>query len=171
MQDQIFIWGMPGAGKSTIGQQLAHKLGYSFFDLDQEIIAANATSITDIFSHKGEDYFRQSEADLLRKLTRDHPTMVLATGGGAPCFHQNEKFMLAKGRCIFLDVPIKVLAQRLLDEGQAIRPLLKDISPQQLVNNLEQTLKIRNPYFRQAHIVVEGADISVQQVLREMSVD
>ncbi|MGI9545303.1 MAG: shikimate kinase [Cyclobacteriaceae bacterium] len=145
--------------------------GLSFFDLDQEIIAENATSITDIFSHKGEDYFRQSEADLLRKLTRKTPTMVLATGGGAPCFHQNEKFMLAKGRCIFLNVPIKVLAQRLLDEGQAIRPLLKGISPQQLVSNLEQTLESRSSYFHQAHIVVKGADISVQQVLREMSAD
>lgn len=97
--------------------------------------------------------------------------MVLATGGGAPCFHQNEKFMLAKGRCIFLDVPIKVLAKRLLDEGQAIRPLLRDITPQQLVSNLEQTLKGRSDYFQQAPIIVSGADITVQQVLKDMSVD
>ncbi|MEP2025618.1 shikimate kinase, partial [Reichenbachiella sp.] len=86
---KIFLIGMPGSGKSTLGKELAEKLGRNFFDLDAEIERMAGWVIPDIFAQVGEDYFRELENSVLLMLIRLNEPAVIATGGGAPCFYDN----------------------------------------------------------------------------------
>src|SRR5436189_5502924 len=84
---KIFLIGMPGAGKSTLGRPLAAALNLPFVDLDKEIEKHEQKSIPEVFELRGEDYFRKSESTLLKSWAESNRSFVLATGGGAPCFH------------------------------------------------------------------------------------
>jgi len=80
---KIFLLGMPGAGKTTLGKQIAEILCVTFLELDQQIVEKEKLPIQDIFIQKGEDYFRQVESSLLKKLTLKHQDFVMSIGGGA----------------------------------------------------------------------------------------
>jgi len=83
---KIFLLGMPGAGKTTLGSQIAEILSVSFLELDQQIIEKEKLPIQDIFIQKGEDYFRQVESSLLKELTLKHQDFVMSIGGGRSMF-------------------------------------------------------------------------------------
>ncbi|PWA49559.1 shikimate kinase protein [Artemisia annua] len=119
----IYLVGMMGSGKTTIGQILSEVLGYSFFDCDKLIEqAAGGTAVADIFKHRGESYFRDNETEVLHKLSSMR-RLVISTGGGAVIRPINWKYM-QKGVSIFIDVPLDALAKRLTAIGTASRPLL-----------------------------------------------
>ncbi|MEL7160847.1 MAG: shikimate kinase [Bacteroidota bacterium] len=120
----IYLTGFMGAGKSHDGRRLAEALNRPFIDLDDRIEAAARQSISSIFAEHGADFFRQLEAATLRSLATENPAVV-ATGGGAPCFHDNMAWMNAHGTTIFLDPPETTLVAR-LEKGRAHRPLLQD---------------------------------------------
>jgi shikimate kinase len=150
---------MPGSGKSTIGRQIANELSMTFVDLDQEIEIQEGELIKDIFSTKGETYFRQVESDVLKMWCDSEKEFVLATGGGAPCFHNGIEVIKKAGLSIFLDVPVKELARRV--EKNSDRPLLvvsDDIESRK--NQLEQKLdgirSNRLQYYKQASITIES---------------
>ncbi len=86
---RIFLIGMPGAGKSTLGQQTAIALNLDFHDLDVLIVEKTGMEITEIFRERGEEYFRKIEAKILKEVVQDQDDFVMATGGGTPCFYQN----------------------------------------------------------------------------------
>ena len=115
---------MPGSGKTTLGRQLAAHYGCPFLDLDEAIVARAGREIPAIFQTQGEAYFRQLEADTLREVLARPGPLVLATGGGTPCFHENMSRLAAAGRTVWLDVPLPLLAARLRAAGLASRPLL-----------------------------------------------
>ncbi|GJW83712.1 shikimate kinase 1, chloroplastic [Tanacetum coccineum] len=119
----IYLVGMMGSGKTTIGKKLSEVLGYSFFDSDKLIEeAAGGIAVADIFKHRGESYFRDTETEVLHKLSLER-TRVISTGGGAVIRPINWKYM-HKGVTIFIDVPLDALAKRLTAIGTASRPLL-----------------------------------------------
>ncbi|KAL4569399.1 hypothetical protein LXL04_025035 [Taraxacum kok-saghyz] len=119
----IYLVGMMGSGKTTIGQILSEVLDYSFFDSDKLIEqAAGGTAVADIFKLYGEGYFRDNETEVLHKLSLMHG-LVISTGGGAVVRPINWKYM-HKGITVFIDVPLDTLAQRLTAVGTASRPLL-----------------------------------------------
>ncbi|KAL7607815.1 hypothetical protein Lser_V15G11719 [Lactuca serriola] len=119
----IYLVGMMGSGKTTIGQILSEVLDYSFFDSDKLIEqAAGGTAVADIFKLHGEGYFRDNETEVLHKLSLMH-RLVISTGGGAVVRPINWKYM-HKGISVFIDVPLDALAQRLTAIGTASRPLL-----------------------------------------------
>lgn len=120
----IALLGMPGAGKTTLGRRLAAHFAYPFLDLDAAIEARAGRGIPAIFQAEGEAYFRQLEADTLREVVARPGPLVLATGGGTPCFHENMAVLQAAGLTVWLDVPLMVLAARLRAAGLASRPLL-----------------------------------------------
>ncbi len=120
----IFIVGMPAAGKSFFGEMLAKKISCEFIDLDAQIEAEHATTIPQLFEKIGETGFRAIERDELRKFTKKTP-IVLATGGGTPCFYENMAFMLENGTVIWLNTPKDIVVQRLLLNEN--RPLLQNI--------------------------------------------
>src|SRR5688572_19382998 len=117
-----------GAGKTTIGQALAERLGWRFIDLDALIERVEAASIAEIFSRSGQSVFRRLESSTLRKVLQEASRpLVLSIGGGA--FAQAENADALRGSrafIIFLDAPLDELWQRVSNEGRAVRPLLSD---------------------------------------------
>ncbi|KAE9601288.1 putative shikimate kinase [Lupinus albus] len=119
----IYLVGMMGSGKTTVGKVLSQVLGYSFCDCDsliEEEVGGN--SVADIFKHHGEAFFRDKETEALQKLSLMH-RLVISTGGGAVTRPINWKYM-HKGVSVWLDVPVEALAQRIAAVGTNSRPLL-----------------------------------------------
>ena len=110
---KIFLIGLPGSGKTTIGKLIADELAIPFIDLDDEIEATSAKSIREIFSNDGESVFRQLEADALQNTILNNVSFLLATGGGAPCFHNGITIMNQIGITIFLNPSLEIIADRL----------------------------------------------------------
>src|SRR5690606_29231119 len=121
---RIFLIGMPGSGKTTLGRQLAQALDMPFLDLDEVIEDNEQTKVGSIFNTHGEDYFRNQEKILLRTTAMEHHALVMATGGGTPCFFDNLSFMKEHGKVVFIDVPVREITSRLRKDGIAKRPLL-----------------------------------------------
>ena len=115
--------GLPGAGKTTMGLDLAVDLGIQFVDLDQDIEKSAKQSISEIFAEKGEAHFRQLEKFHLEKVLEELDEFVMATGGGTPCFFNNLETMKKAGTCIFINTPIDQIHKRL--EKDTTRPLMK----------------------------------------------
>ncbi|XP_027901895.1 shikimate kinase 1, chloroplastic-like [Vigna unguiculata] len=119
----IYLVGMMGSGKTTVGKILSQALSYAFFDSDALVEEeVDGTSVADIFKHYGETFFRNKETEILRKLSMMH-RHVISTGGGAVVRPINWKYMY-QGISVWLDVPVEALAQRITAVGTDSRPLL-----------------------------------------------
>lgn len=123
----IFVVGFMGAGKTTVGRHLAHRLGWSFFDTDEEIEAAERTTISELFSQRGEPEFRRIESDILRQhvrwIERGRPA-VLALGGGAYTIPENRDLLTSHGIAVWLDCPFATVERRVSQATH--RPLARD---------------------------------------------
>jgi len=147
----IVLVGMPGSGKTTVGRDLAKRLGLRFVDTDHEIEARTGVKIPTIFEIEGEDGFRKRETQTLDDLTRES-NMVLATGGGAVIRPENRALLRERAVVVFLSVPPAILWERTRHDRS--RPLLQVPDPK---GRLEELLKVRGPFYREvAHIIVEG---------------
>ena len=98
---KIFLIGLPGSGKTTLGKQVASHLSIPFVDLDAAIEKAEQRTIPEIFKQSGENYFRKIESDLLKKWAESTTDFLMATGGGAPCFFDNVEVMNRAGITFF----------------------------------------------------------------------
>jgi len=157
-----------GAGKTTVGRQLARRLGRHFYDSDHEIVERTGVLIPTIFEIEGEEGFRRREAQTIAELS-DIDNIVLATGGGAVLSPENRKILHETGWCVYLNVPPVLLYERTKHDRN--RPLLQVEDP---LGKLEELYTARDPLYRDAaHFVVEGSHLVasgiVQQLLREFS--
>ncbi|KAL3524691.1 hypothetical protein ACH5RR_013063 [Cinchona calisaya] len=119
----IYLVGMMGSGKTTVGRILSETLDYSFFDCDTLIErAVGATTVAEIFKLHGESFFRENETEVIRKLS-SMKRLVVSTGGGAVVRPINWKYM-HRGISVWLDVPLEALARRIAEVGTDSRPLL-----------------------------------------------
>ena len=159
----LFLIGLPGSGKSTLGRQLAAHYKREFVDLDKVIIREAGRSIPEIFVAEGEIGFRQREAAALTRVSARPTPLVVATGGGTPCFHDNMLLLKRVGFVLWLAVPVPELVRRLAAAGQAAaRPLLAATahgsSPEaDLSAHLHRTLEAREQFYAQAHLRYTGA--------------
>jgi shikimate kinase len=155
--NNLYLIGMPGSGKTTIGRRLAAHYGWDFRDLDADIVAQAGRTVPEIFAAEGEAGFRQREAAALRAVAaRPGPPLVLATGGGTPCFHDNLDVLHQTGFTLWLDVPTPELVRRLL-RNPTKRPLLTalpaDETPESaLFTRLQRTLADRERFYAQARL-------------------
>lgn len=149
----IFLIGLPSSGKSTLGKKLARTLRYRFVDLDKLIEKDQGMTIHEIFTTRGEDFFREVESRLLKETVANRK-IVVATGGGAPCFFDNMDFIKEAGISIFLDVPPSELARRIENHGKDDRPLLSGAVS--LETELAQKYAKRLPYYSRADLVLSG---------------
>lgn len=147
-----------GCGKSTLGKKLATKLGYEFIDLDHQLEKEVGMSIGSYFASHGEDGFRLQERKTLTEF--DYPAnIVVATGGGAPCYFDNMDWMNSNGLTIYIQMSPVALAKR-LESGKEKRPLLKDLNEEQLIAFIEDRLAQREAFYSQASIVANGISLS-----------
>jgi shikimate kinase len=162
-KDKIYLIGFMGSGKSTVGRKIARGLNYDFYDLDNYIESYSGQSVTSLFQTKGEAYFRDLETECLRHFD-DKKNIVLATGGGTPCFDDNLKTMLANACCVYLKMGEGALFQRL---HQAIpkRPLLLGKSEDELRDYIHETLLKREEFYMQSHIIIDGINISTTSLI------
>ena len=157
----IFLVGLMGAGKTTVGRALARKLNKKFIDSDHEIEARTGVSIPLIFEIEGEASFRQREAEVIRDLT-SQTDIVLATGGGAILKPENREYLKARGTVIYLRASINSILQRTSHDKN--RPLLQTADPRQ---RLEQLAREREPYYLEvADFVVETGRPNVQSLVQ-----
>ena len=154
MTTNIFLIGMPSSGKSTLGRQIAKSLGYEFIDLDIRIEIAEGKKISEIFSLNGEEYFRKIENQQLNKILKDSK-MVVATGGGTPCFHNGLDYIKENGISIFLDVKPAMLVERMKVSKKNERPLF-DLENKSLYDTVSEKYYERLPIYQKADITVEG---------------
>jgi len=145
---RIFLIGMMGSGKSHWTKKMSKKLTCGGYDLDNVVEINEEKTIAEMFAEDGEEYFRKSEAKVLRWFG-EKKSFVLATGGGTPCFHDNMSWMNKHGITIWLDEPVETLVQRLMPE-KAHRPLIKNLSDDELAGFLTAKRQERMPFYAQA---------------------
>ncbi len=159
--DLFFLWGMPCSGKSTIGKQLAMQLDYIFIDLDEYIMSKENKTILQIFQDKGEKFFRMLETHYLNGIIIENAKenakenfnkkIIIATGGGTPCFNENRFEMLLNGFCIFLDIDLDILISRIENDTKNIRPLFINKTNQEIKELISNLYHKRIPYYEKAH--------------------
>ncbi len=135
----IYLIGMMGCGKSTIGQVLAKQIGYGFLDTDSSIERLTKQSIGEIFAAVGEDEFRSIESQVLSEASA-YTKLVVSTGGGIVIKQENWG-SLRQGMVVWLDVAADVLWQRLV--GDNTRPLLQDPNPQAKLKEILESRRSR----------------------------
>ena len=161
----IFLIGMPSSGKSTLGKRIADALHYRFVDTDRMIVRQEGLSIANIFAYAGEGYFREAEQRVLRTI-RPGGSLVVATGGGMPCFNDNMIYINATGVSVFLDVPVETLVRRMVAHAQEDRPLYSPTNPE-LLSSLQLRYADRLPFYSQANVIIPG-EPDAEAVLRQV---
>ena len=160
----IFLVGLMGAGKSTIGRQLARELGRQFRDSDSEIEQRTGVSIDVIFDIEGEQGFRRRETRMLKELVEERG-IVLATGGGAVLASDNRQLLRDNGLIIYLKASAEHLAGRVKLDRR--RPLLQTGDK---LAKIRELMTQREPVYQQlADMVVETNNRSIPRVVREIS--
>ena len=150
MNRNIFLIGLMGSGKTTIGRALARKLDKRFFDADHEIEARTGASVALIFEIEGEAVFRQREAEVIRDLCA-HDDIVLATGGGAVLDANSRHVLAQRGTVIYLRASVNSILQRTSHDKS--RPLLQTADPRRRIEDLSRQ---REPYYQEiADIVID----------------
>ena len=152
-----------GAGKTTIGSQLAQKLKFDFFDLDQELERRTGASVSLIFDIEGEKGFRERECKLLDELTQLDRT-VLATGGGAVLAEDSRTWMSERGFVVYLKTPLEMLVERTRYDNS--RPLLHTDDPAKTLGEILQARE--SLYSVVADLVIDTGELSVKQVVKQI---
>jgi shikimate kinase len=153
-----------GSGKTHWGRLLAAKLQLAFRDLDTVIVGKEQRSVSDIFSEKGEEYFRYKEKETLEEIVREQNSFILSCGGGTPCFFNNIEFMKKSGKVVWLNTSVDVLKDRLLKERLS-RPLIRDIDGADLKRYIIRKLSERRMYYQQADVVVNEESITSEEFI------
>ncbi|NCO75878.1 MAG: shikimate kinase [Cyanobacteria bacterium] len=143
----VYLIGMMGSGKTTVGKLLAEKLQYRFLDTDSIIETVSQKTINEIFALEGEEGFRRLESNVLQQVS-PYIRTVIATGGGIILRQENWGY-LREGMVIWLDTPVEVLVKRLTDDHT--RPLLQNQDLMVKLTNLKQQ---REFLYRQADITI-----------------
>ena len=162
-----------GAGKTTVGKALSRELNVPFYDLDWYIESRMRKTVPQIFAESGEEGFRRIEHNMLHEVA-EFENVIISCGGGTPCFFDNMEYLNAQGDTIYLKATPEVLHKH-LQMGKSIRPLLRDKTPQQMLEFIKQQLDTREPYYSKAKNTLdvnlldtyEKISISVRKI-REM---
>lgn len=165
---KIVLLGYMGCGKSAISKELSNRLNLTRIDLDDFIEEKEKSTIADIFSKKGEIYFRRLETECLKELLEQKEDCILSLGGGTPCFGTNMELVNNKATSVYLNATVPTLVDRLLLEKDK-RPLIARILDENLPEFIGKHLFERNAFYLQAHINVSVDKKSITEIVDEIS--
>lgn len=161
---RIFLLGFMGSGKSSLGKKLAKQLAFNFIDLDVMIERKAGLTINEIFENSGEEKFRDLEHECLKD-SLNFDNVVIATGGGTPCFYDNMEMINNNGISLYIKLSTYALISRLFD-NKAKRPLLKQAeNKQEFQKFIYDLFATREKYYLQAQMIVEGDKIKVNEII------
>ena len=144
----IFLIGYMGCGKSTLGRALQKTTGLEFIDLDHYIENRFHATVSELFASRGEEGFRRAEAAMLDEVSQ-FSDVVIACGGGTPCFFNNMELMNERGLTVWLTTPVGRLFER-LQRNRSKRPILANKTDDELMAFITTALKERHPYYSRA---------------------
>lgn len=165
---KVFLIGLPGCGKSTLGREVAHLLKKPFVDLDDEIVKGEGQSIGQIFSGLGEAQFRNIEKKYLKNWCDHTDDVVLATGGGTPCFLDNMSLINASGLSIFLDTTVSEIASRMMNTELAKRPLFAGQDISTIAGRVQEMRMTRIHFYAQARVTLSGHHLNAPRIAEEI---
>lgn len=150
---RIILIGYMGAGKTTIGKILAKDLGIPFYDLDWYIETRMRKKVKQIFDERGEEGFRIIERNMLHEVA-EFEDVVVACGGGTPCFFDNMEYLVGQGDVVYLRGTPDVLFRH-LKMGKGVRPLLLGKSDEELLEYIKENVKKREEFYMKANHIVD----------------
>lgn len=171
MGNHLVLIGFMGSGKSTVGKELAQQLNLPFVDSDEVIEQQQGKVINQIFAENGEEAFRKMEQDFISTLA-DLEQSVISVGGGMPCFEDNIDRLKENGKVFYLNTSLMTLTQRLMNNREN-RPLLADLSQNELSSYVFEKLTNRTVFYRKAHVIIpnEGNDYlkAVSEIIKSLN--
>lgn len=153
---KYYLVGYMYSGKSTFGRRLAKSKGLDFLDLDRAFEDRFHYTVPRFFETFGEAAFRKLETQMLHS-TADLDNVVIATGGGTPCYNDNMDFILSHGTAVYLQMSVDDLVRRGL-RSRNPRPKLHGLPEEELRTRIESQLKEREPVYRRAPIILDGTN-------------
>lgn len=150
---RIILIGYMGAGKTTIGRQLAMALGLQFYDLDWYIEMRYHKKVSEIFAEQGEEHFRDLEQRMLHEVA-EFEDVVISCGGGTPCYGDNMQYMNQQAETVYLKLTPETLCEHLM-MGRTVRPLILGKTGDELQEYIRQSLEAREPFYSQAKHIVD----------------
>lgn len=165
---KIIFLGYMGSGKSTLARLFAESNGGTAIDLDDYISDKEKMSIPDIFEKKGEIYFRRIEGTYLKELLNSDQQLILALGGGTPCYGNNMKLIKEKATSVYLRGAIPTLTRRLTNE-RSKRPLIASLEPEQLTEYIAKHLFERRTFYEQADHTIAIDDKTPDEIMKEVN--
>lgn len=156
-----------GSGKTHWGRLLSQKLSLPFFDLDEQVSVHAGKSIPEIFAKEGEEHFRLTEKEVLYIIAESHESFVMACGGGSPCFFNNIDYMNQSGTTVWINTPKEILFDRLVKE-KANRPLIKNLSDEQLRGFISRKYSDRKIYYEQADIIMDEEPVQLDHLIEKI---
>lgn len=150
---RIILIGYMGAGKTTIGKNLAKQLGVPFYDLDWYIETRMRKKVKQIFDERGEEGFRIIEKNMLHEAA-EFENVVLACGGGTPCFFDNMEYMVGQGDVVYLRGTPEVLFRH-LKMGKGVRPLLLGKNDEELLEYIRENVRKREEFYTKANHIID----------------
>ena len=164
---KIFLIGMMGSGKTKSGQKLAKTLSYKFIDVDAFIEEKEGKTIPLLFKEIGELKFRELEHRYVLKLL-EYKDVVISTGGGLPCFHNNMDLINSNGISVYLQAAPSFLKSRLMNHKSS-RPLIAKITDEELEEYLKTLLEQRRVYYEKANIHISAINLSEKKIIAEIT--
>ena len=159
----IFLVGMMGAGKTTLGKALAQRLRREFVDTDRVLVERTGVPVATVFEIEGEEGFRRRESGVIAELA-EHDDRVIATGGGAVLAEENRRVMREAGTVVYLRARVESLWER--TRHDTTRPLLATRDPR---GTLAQILEAREPFYREAaHVTVDTGSQSASTLVNRV---
>lgn len=158
----LFILGFMGSGKSYWARKLGEVTGKSVHDMDEILVKEEGMSCIEIFEKKGEQYFREKEANLLRQLIKLGGDRIVSCGGGTPTYKNNMELMNASGTTVYLEAKPDYLLKNLLnDKKSSNRALIKNIHENELLFFIHQKLNERLPFYEQSQVKFKVENVTL----------
>lgn len=164
---KIVFMGYMGSGKSTLARHMAKSLKLPFIDLDDYIVEKEQNSIKELFKQQGEIYFRLKESTYLKEVLDIDQPLVLALGGGTPCYADNMALIKKESLSFYLKASIGTLCKRLRNEKNQ-RPLIASLDDQQLTEFIAKHLFERREFYEKADHIINLEDKSIEDLLKEL---